>query len=222
MPARGCGDSRVEGGIYLCCGLAPGGIPFEDVLVDYPLKVDATAMGLSSLGVTPVRRGDSVHVMDVVGKVHYPNVTDFIEEARRLGVSRRIPKTFQFDLLTRDTRLLLAHEKAYIDNHAWFRGAVPEVEHASMCPTHDEDHAVEGPCLGLCYYAVDGLNEQGKREVASCIYSAAKVLEDPKWSLAIFMNVPVHLEVVYAADGSHEDALEKAGKAGVPVVLEEE
>ena len=105
---RGCG-TRQPGGAYLAVPLGPGGSPVETFLVDPPVAVDAVSLGLSAVGVTLVQRDGATHVLDVVGREHYPTVAGFVEEARRLGISRRVSKTTAFSRLNADSRLLLLH-----------------------------------------------------------------------------------------------------------------
>lgn len=58
------------------------------------------------------------HVFDIVGGEYYPNVADFLEEARRMGVSRRLEldNNLQYARLTKRSRLMLLHRRAVINN----------------------------------------------------------------------------------------------------------
>lgn len=58
------------------------------------------------------------HVFDIVGAEYYPNVADFLEEARRMGVSRRLEleDRRQYARLSHRSRLMLLHHKAVINN----------------------------------------------------------------------------------------------------------
>ena len=40
------------------------------------------------------------HLVLGVGKTYYPFPSDFLEEARRMGVSKKVPRNFPFDELT--------------------------------------------------------------------------------------------------------------------------
>lgn len=114
--ARGCGSRKV-GGIYLTVPLAKeGGATIESLLVDPPSVIDPNRVGLSAIGVQTIERGGVSHVLDWVGSENYPNVADFVEEARRMGISRRISKTFDFYKLTPKSRLFLVHQRAYVQN----------------------------------------------------------------------------------------------------------
>lgn len=56
------------------------------------------------------------HVFDIVGQEYYPNVADFLEEARRIGVSRRLEleDARQYARLSKRSRLMLLHHRAII------------------------------------------------------------------------------------------------------------
>src|SRR5579859_2113521 len=124
---RGCGR-RQAGGCYLEVGVGPGGLPVEAFLIDPVLGVGvdlqraigiAGPRGTMSLGVHLVPRGDTpgvFDVWDVVGEGYYPNVADFLEEARRYGVSRRVSRTLDFSKISPYSRLVILHAKAAVIN----------------------------------------------------------------------------------------------------------
>src|SRR5579859_7564153 len=87
---RGCGY-RQPGGAYFAVPLGPGGRPVEEFLIDRPIVVDAAKLGAAAVGVTLLERDGVTHVLDIVGREHYPTVAEFVDEVRRLGVSRRAP-----------------------------------------------------------------------------------------------------------------------------------
>jgi hypothetical protein len=90
---RGCGY-RQPGGAYFAVPLGPGGRSVEELLIDPPVVIEHPAcLGLASVGVTLIKRDGVTHVLDVVGREHHPSVASFIDEMRRLGVSRRAPRT---------------------------------------------------------------------------------------------------------------------------------
>jgi hypothetical protein len=132
MPARLCGETRVAGGLYWACwGLWDPLLPSSGygantiamamrqrkqvIALDPPVVIDPQAIGLQAVGVKMIERNGVFHVLDWVGTNHYPNVADFVEEVTRHGVSRRMPSNLRFDLLTSASRLLLVHEKAYLE-----------------------------------------------------------------------------------------------------------
>jgi hypothetical protein len=115
---RGCGE-RTEGGTYACVPTGVNGQPIEHFILCQPLRIDADEYGLTALGTKLVDvpetcpdcggtgvdifdpaqdclgcKGETMilttHVFDIIGRAHYPNIADFIEEGRRLGISRRL------------------------------------------------------------------------------------------------------------------------------------
>lgn len=154
--ARGCGSSRVRGGIYLVTKLSEKGRPLENFLLDPPIIVPEE-MNVPFTGMGWFHRkekctfceghtgrldckdcsGDGfvtvTHIADHIGSSHYPNVVDDIEEVRAIGSSRRIPSTFPFHLLTKMSRHFRCHSTAYIEN--W-----KEAETAVSCPKGISHH----------------------------------------------------------------------------------
>jgi hypothetical protein len=192
---RGCGY-RQPGGAYFAVPLGPGGRPIEEFLIDPPVVIDDPArLGLASVGVTMIERDAVTHVIDVVGREHYPTVASFIDEARRLGISRRAPRTIDFARITPASRLLLAHTHADIANAAEF----PCQE---RCPCHVAKHLMFGfgdMCARLWW---------------------EEPLEAARHRLALFASFPIpQIEVVRDdAGGSHQGTIEQASRAGVTVV----
>lgn len=151
VATRACGD-RVAGGIYLTVPTSPDGAVVDNFLIDPPRPVDMTAMGLSSIGTTIIEKtsdkGDrNTYVMDVVGQSHYPNVSDFIEEARRHGISRRIARNADFSRLTSQSRLILIHARGYITNSGEYHLARPKDEW--WCPRNIPSH-IRPEFTGMC------------------------------------------------------------------------
>ncbi len=192
---RGCGY-RQPGGAYFAVPLGPGGRPIEEFLIDPPVVVDDPArLGLASVGVTLIERDGVTHVLDIVGREHNPTVASFIDEGRRLGISRRAPRTIDFARITHASRLLLAHAHADIANAAEF----PCERH---CPCQVAEHLVPGfadMCARLWW---------------------EEPLEAARHRLALFASFPIpQIEVVRdEAGGSHVSTAELASRAGVPVV----
>lgn len=97
----------------------------------------------NGLGLVPV-----AHVFDIIGQDNYPNVADFLEEARRLGVSRRLElEGGEYARLTSRSRLILLHKRAVIENPAEVITEFGELELARLaradCPKHLPSHKVQ-------------------------------------------------------------------------------
>lgn len=217
---RGCGR-RVSNGVYWETGLSPYGRPLEDFLLDPPIRVPPDVLAsTSAVGVHLHQSASGTwHVFDRIGREFYPHVTDFIEEVRRFGLSRRLPANLEFHRLTPDSRLVLIHDRAYIENFdAYGVGWT--------CPKQKESHADLGPdfCFGGCWEdleqgtpVVPGLLEV-RREMPSFEYFARLRPEGvvPEYSPAFFASFPCSRIAVVAGDQSTE-RLARARKAQLPV-----
>lgn len=172
MPAltteRGCGR-RVAGGLYLVVPIGPNGRPIEDFLLCPPIRPQ---FDLPVQGQLPFWKDETLHLVDWIGETYYPHVTDWIEEARVLGISRRISLDLAqrdagnetarsiLEALTGASRLWFAHRRAWIDNldqYARIDGSLPW-----MCPRqidgHPEHDAVaDDPpaCVGSYWWDLD-------------------------------------------------------------------
>lgn len=191
---RGCGV-RKPGGIYLCVPTGPGGAPIEAFLVDPPVVIDAASLGVAAVGQHLVQHGGAWHVLDIVGREHYPAVQAFIEEARRQGISRRAPGALAFELLGQGSRLLLAHQRADIANAL-------EFPCSARCPCERPEHLAEG-YGGMC-----------------ARLWAEEPLAGAQHRLAVFMSVAIcQIEVVRdPTGGRHIDAVQKASRSALPVL----
>lgn len=134
MGTRGCG-SRQAGGMYLTTPLSASGSPIEAFLVDPPFRVDPELerrLMLSDVGVKVIKRAkregdvgpDVYDVWDIVGQNNYPNVADMIQEIRGMGISRRISASEDFALLGPESKLIMLHRRAWIDNYHDYYGAL--------------------------------------------------------------------------------------------------
>jgi hypothetical protein len=134
-------------------------------------------------------------VVEIVGREHYPTVAQFVDEARRLGVSRRAPRTIDFAHITRESRLLLAHAHADVANAVEFPTGV-------VCPCRVQEHLASefrGMCARLWWQ---------------------EPLEGAQHRLALFASFPIsRIEVVSdKAGGSHAETMRLASEVGVPVI----
>lgn len=244
---RGCGR-RVAGGIYACCPTSKkAGKEVEFFLIDPPRVVDVQELGIAPIGVKAIEIDGQTHVADWVG-TGYPNVADFVEEVRYFGVSRRIPKTFDFSKLTGMSRMLLMHSRAHIENDDdFYQLLLDEADHPAFeCPKKLLQHRLAGPdsipdgammpvecCAGLWQEDVEhavpmhlATDRWVERTMPAFTYAARQRPEgfEPAYKPAFFMSVPVAvIEVIKdPASGLHEEAFYKAQAAGVPTVLVDE
>lgn len=238
---RGCGDSRQVGSVYAEVPLSPFGRPLEDFLCDPPILIDTNEVGVTPVGVKMFERNGVWHLFDWVGSTHYPNVSDYWEEVRRLGLSRRLPTNLDFKKLTSQSRILLLHSRAWIDNFEEYVKAEPELKDLQLlpynkCPKNLKEHErgkVESMCSRLWYqdvqkadYHPEGDKRTVRRKMPAFDYYGLKKPEgaEPKYKVAIFASMPIHnLAVIKDPEGStHEKAFDLAQMARVPVNLEDE
>lgn len=95
---RGCG-TRSAGSTYLCCGQSALGKQIEEFILDPAILWRGAFPKRGGFKIVPDKRGWN-NVAIFIGKTYYKSLWDFVEEARRLGVSRKVTQTFPFDKLT--------------------------------------------------------------------------------------------------------------------------
>lgn len=237
---RGCG-TRIAGAAYLEVATSPFGQPVEYFLVDPPVRVDTAAMGLSPVGLKIFERPRCPGVYDVydwVGSEHYPNVADFVEEARRFGISRRIAHTAQFEQLGPDSRLILIHSRAWLrDANAYL------TERRRPCPKGLPEHALDAQwppmCAALWWEDIEGGYQPEDvdldidyREVFRAFPPAhpqfryggrerPRHVEAPQYAPAIFASFPLH-RIAVVRGGNHEQTAARASKAALPLEIVDE
>lgn len=222
---RGCGR-RKAGGAYMECGGSPVGRPIEYFLLCPPQVVDPKELGITAVGVQLVELEGTWHVIDWVGEKYYPHVADFIEEVRRFGASRRLPKDLDYSKLTPESRMILLHPQAHIDEpfvYDQYRigGKAFDMEW-DKCPK-DKIHTKSEMCAGLFWEDVRSVKHDkniriGDREMPSFTYRAATPpgKEKVKHSLAMFAMLPItRLVVIQSKDGSHERTFEAVSKSSI-------
>ena len=131
---RGCGD-REPGGVYAECGLSSRGRPLEEFLIDPPLPIPPgldlvnkpqTWQRMLSLN-EPALDWEGLPIFDLliwVGQEHYPYVPDYLEEVIRFGASRRLNPNLDLSLLSKSSRMILAHP--LVINTSWQEQCPPE------------------------------------------------------------------------------------------------
>jgi hypothetical protein len=145
---RGCGD-REPGGVYAECGLSPRGRPLEEFLIDPPLPIPPgldlinkpqTWQRLLPTG-EPALDVEGLPIFDLliwVGAEFYPFCPDYLEETCRYGASRRLNPNLDLSLLSRSSRMILAHP--HVLNTAWQTQRPPQSCKKEV-PGHDAANA---------------------------------------------------------------------------------
>ena len=109
MIKRGCGY-RAEDSLYVCLNESPFGKPIEYFLID-PVVLWKGANPLR--GFMIVEDGEEInHLVMGYGKTYYPFIPDVVEEARLLGVSKKVSRDFDPSTLTfGKSKLLFMHPR---------------------------------------------------------------------------------------------------------------
>ena len=227
---RACGK-RVAAGVYAETRLSDQGQPIETFILDPPVPVDPAALGLAAVGPQLIEINDVWHVFDIVGRKFYPYVADMVEEVRRKGASRRLPRTLDFSKLSPESCLVLIHAKAVISDFEQY----PQPP-AVMCPRFKHLSQLEEVCAGLWWHDIpEGALDVGEmghyyRSIPGIVtYRAYPRPEGVKvgYQHGIFMRLPVTNLTVIAGRNIQEDkqaegAFHAASQSSLPIFMEEE
>ena len=228
---RACGR-RAAGGVYAETRLGEEGLPLEHFMLCPPTPVDLAQWGLAAVGVQLIAFQGVWHVFDVVGQAFYPHVADFVEETRRKGASRRLPRTLNFGKLTADSRLVLIHARTVIENFVEY--PQPPV---LACPKDLHLVDLREPCTGLWWHDIPesdlehwaGGSLYYRTLPGGVSYTAYPRDPDcmPAYQHGIFMSLSITNLAVIAGRYPREereaaDAFQAACKSGLPVFVEKE
>lgn len=214
--ARLCGPGRTAGAIYAECGLTLAGRPLEQYLLDPPVPIEPGQLGLSAQGVTVITDERGVkHLVDLVGRSHYPCVADFLEEARTHGVSRKVPVTTDLMGLGPQSTLILVHARAQLKN-AHALGLTSQ----ATCP--NGVHQPGEACCAQHWITPAVTHPPHTRETASArytVYPPAPTAPEARFGHALFAAFPITaLSIIRSHDGSvNERAQQAARKSSLPV-----
>src|SRR5262245_7347903 len=232
---RQCGY-RKKGGVYLTVPTSEDGAPVEMFLLDPSQPVELDALGIAPCGVRLIEKKGVWHVFDVVGQDNYPNVCDVIEEARWLGVSRRC-ELLDYSRLTKESRLVLIHQRAYIKNYAEYpkRFTAQEADDFRCPYRRHRIGTLDEMCVGLWWHdVVEGVeryeeacrNPVGRKLECGALYRCygQPVEVTSEYQYTIFAIFPIgQIEVIEELDDrTHEKKIERARKADLPVSLVKE
>ena len=234
--ARGCGDARTAGAVYLESGLsASGRLELEHFLVDPPVAYQTD----QKIGVDFVQdKSGTWHVIDWVGEQHYPYPSDFLEEGRRHGFSRKISRNSQFDKLTADSRLVFVHPRAIVANAPDIHPYLPEHRIKHHCANYARSgddahiHAPDISCTRLWYALApanntrvtnDGMlipERQVSKDTAYVVEPLPFDAPEPVFKSGIIAKLPItNISVIRSPGDAHKGTLERLaqGVQGIPV-----
>ena len=228
---RACGK-RLAAGVYAETRLSPFGEPVETFILCPPKPIEMAAWGLAPRGAKLVEIEGVWHVFDIVSKTDY-QVADYIEETRCKGASRRLSRMLDFSKLSEESRLVLIHERAIIENTTVY----PQPP-AVCCPRDIHLEQLDEMCAGLWWHDfcanelqsdTDGLLHHIRTIPGGVSYIAHPRPEgvEPIYHHGIFMSLPItNLAVIAGRNPQEEEKAEKAFQAaslgGLPVFMEDE
>jgi len=226
---RACGK-RLAAGVYAETRLSPFGEPVEAFILCPPKPIDIAAWGLAPRGARLIEIEGVGHIFDIVSKADY-RVADFVQETYRKGASRRLSSKLNFSALTEESRLILIHAQAIIENY----NAYPQPPTVT-CPLDIHLAQLSEMCAGLWWHDMppEELQDQAEgvqyyRAIPGGVsYSAYPRPEGviPLYRYGIFMSLPItNLAVIKGRNPQEEESAKKAFQTAslgkLPVFMEE-
>ena len=206
---RGCGK-RKPGGVYVCSKLSPHGVPLEEYLIDPPEFYGGERFRVPII----FERNGANHLLFWVGKEFYPYPSDFIEEVRRFGASKRVPVEFPIQKLTAWSLMFFVHPLAIIRDHQ----TLPP---PPRCPKRMKSHlANKAYCLGHSYQVAPA-NHEGRRKIGDTVYDVEPLPTDLSLEFVpgIFLRLPItDIDHVVHKDGRPDPRVkEKESEVKIPL-----
>ena len=222
---RGSGP-RHPGGIYFECGCRFIRKNLTAHVVNPPMPV---ALPPLNPYLHPIPSGSwrlSVGISS--GSYSYP--ADFIEEARRFGVSVRVAPNLAFELLSPESRMIFIHPRTCLSNCAEIRPFylnpniinacflyarskgedTIDLENDSYYCSRDWYALAEATSL---IHAVNGelvSERKFNQNVNYRVFPPAKGFPAPVWTTGIFLCLPItSISIVISQNGSHDDIYDK-------------
>ncbi len=211
---RGCGK-RKAGGLYVCSGLSPFGMPLEYFIIDPPYPFDGEAFRSPIL----FEREGKNHIMMWVGADNYKYCSDFLEETRHFGVSKRIPADYPIEKLSEGSMMFLVHPKAIIENFS----ILPPPEY---CPKENPEHEANMEyCIGHSYQIAEPTEGKFSRKIGDAVYDVFPCEEfgtdQCVFKAGTFLRMPItHFDHIKDNGRVSPSIAEK--QTGLPINFEEE
>src|SRR5579863_2884356 len=231
---RGCGD-REPGGVYAECGLSSRGRPLEEFLFDPPLPIPE---GLDLINKPqlwqrtlpsgePALDEEERPIYDLliwVGEEFYPYCSDYLEEVKRYGASRRLNPNLDLSLLSRSSRMILAHP--HVLNTRWQEQRPPQ-----SCKKRVPGHDVPAGSLDVGENARDEMDEERTSSFAlngaatgKDLMSLALLSEAPQTGPCLFKLwelIPREAAQTVIEATNDETGTQHAGVEALPLCLRE-
>ena len=206
---RGCGK-RKPGGVYICTKLSAHGVPLEEFIIDSPRLYEGETFRVPII----FEKDGMNHLLFWVGKEFYPFPSDFIEEVRRFGASKRVPVDFPIHRLSAGSLMFFVHALAIIHNY----DVLPP---PPSCPKRLDSHLRnEIYCLGHSYQIAPA-NCEGRRKIGDTVYHVTPATADVPLDFApgIFLRLPVtDIDHVLYKDGKADPRImERESEVKIPL-----
>lgn len=237
---RGCG-SRSANSLYVCADTSIFGKDLYFFLVDPPVPWRGSQLRAPML----IEDGKNLnHLALGIGKSFYPYVSDFVEEGRRMGISKKVPRNYDLSGLTPGkSRLLLIHPRAipqfkYALSKFWcpkdihehilreneFPGCIGDLWSLSGLSSHPRTLKHGNPHLVVEIPETDVSQNHIRIETPSCHYVVNKPLsakEPQLYSSGIILMFPrFHFE--WVGDKAPDPLKKRMEKAGFILELHKE
>ncbi len=237
---RGCGF-RDENAVYMCCGVGNDGYPIEHFILDparrWPGEFQRGYLILPRvLGIATLQEVNDLVIF--VGKEYYKATWDFVEEVRRYGASRKVPRNLPFEKLTPgQSRMVFVHSRAIPLTHYCCDRSVP-LDWCSYSADRETwmtvwDQAGWHPDNHPCTFALQDLALYLHKEAAALVEDKVFTIQMPsftydvrrmlnwdtpvRWDVGVFMWLPLtHIEAKNRLD---DDVKKKVVTAGYDVEI---
>ena len=216
---RGCGKRKANG-IYAEVLPSPDGIPLERFLMCPAVDIDAPQRGVA---VVQGPNTGAFHIVDRIGTSSYPYPADFVEEARRFGISRQLPPSLPWHLFDERSRLILVHPRAVLVNPHESETLSAEAP-ACYANAHGVGHT---ECTSRWWNFIGDIDDEaemgslrhGFRQMPSFKYHAYLLPDDftPEFAPGVIGVFPISRIAVIDGDQA-EERLEAVSEARIPVV----
>ena len=186
-----------------------GGLPLARFIIDPPIEARSWAPHRAPI----LFQGDPFHVAIWVGEQGYEYTTDFVEEVRMKGASRRVAKTFPWEKLSPLSWMFFFHARAVLLNwNQWTYESIPcpYVVSGSNPTVCDQHVAGEEFCYGMLYSHANPNHDLYTRAIGDVPYEVFQPepkAEDaePVWMTGKFLRLPVtKVDHVRFEDGSED------------------
>jgi hypothetical protein len=240
---RGCGY-RVMGAVYIVSDAKQYPKPLRDYLVDSPVTLAQMGLRKQSLGVQMIVDKLGVyHIVDSVGLAHYPTPIHFYHEVEHHGASRKVAvDAIDWGKLTTQSRLLVAHDHAYIANHSEYYDAMGFTGKSApldwSCVKNKPEHENKKPremCVNLLWADTDPAEDHAyigerwgllaiERSIANGeVFSTCErpSIVTPSYKSAVYMSLPItHIHIIHDPFANkHVSAFAKTRRSVIPVKI---